>query len=281
MRVALIPPTPDLGRYATTGIHLLLSQQFTPEYVRYYRRRRRAGDYLILDNAAHENGAGNGHDMLLGQAWLVGAQEVVCPDVLFDHWGTLDRTAKMLRYIRDEGRDEYATAYYPRLMLVPQGSNEKEWQSCLQYLIALWERYMSHVLTDPPVIGISKDYPNLPSLIAPLYSPYHVDMGIDVHCLGWPTDLWTLAEIKRECPWVRSTDSAKPFVYAKAGIMLEPGGKIPQYPHRSHDYFTTPVPDHFCKVARANIEVFKATANDELITEDVHGTTTKEASKMS
>lgn len=272
MKVALIPPVPDLERFATTDIHLLLSHLFAhPGYLEYYSKRRDFGDYIILDNSAHENGAGNLPDELLDQAVAVRAQEVVCPDVLFDDRGTVSAGVRMFRYMTsDAGWEKFCAAGLPRLMLVPQGTTRGEWVKCLTSLMHEWEERMSHLVGMPPVIGVSKDYEDLvsggiTSLIAQYLAPLRQAMGIDVHCLGWPSKLWSLAKVQQETPWVRSTDSAKPFVYARAGIRLEPGGTVPRYPRRAHDYFTTPTDDALVDLARINVEVFKAAATDELI----------------
>jgi hypothetical protein len=270
MRVALIPPIPDLPYQATTDIHLLLSHLIgKPGYLEHYRERKNAGDYIILDNSAHENGHGNGAHELLFQARLVRADEVVCSDVLFDADGTVERTEKMLQYIAsDHGWDTYFAAGTPRLMLVPQGTDEQSWARCLKRLMYVWDIHMSQLATAPPVIGVSKDYDDMVvGGIAHLIYKYIKPLRkrkVDVHCLGWPTNLWALADVAKKCSFVRSADSAKPFVYARAGIKLEPGGPVPDYPHRTDDYFETPLAK-LTKIAVCNVEVFKAAASNELI----------------
>lgn len=270
MKVALIPPVPDLGRY-DSDIHLLLSHLVDKRpYFEFYKRRRRAGDYLILDNSAHEHGSGNAVHQLLFQAMILRVNEVVCSDVLFDAKGTAEKTEAMLQYIAsDRGWDTYVAAGSPRLMLVPQGRNEREISQCLHRLLYLWEVHMARLATTPPVIGISKDYDDtvdggIASLIVKYCAPARVRYWADVHCLGWPSNLWSLAEVCRQAPWVRSTDSAKPFVYARAGVRLEPGGEVPTYPHRTDDYFEKPL-GRSTIIAKANVEVFKAAATNCLI----------------
>lgn len=272
MKVALIPPVPDLRRFATTDVHLLLSHLFEqPGYLEFYKERRRDHDYIILDNSAHEAGVGNLPDILLDQALVVRAQEIVCPDVLFDDRGTVDMTVRMFRYLlTTEGWFKYENAGYPRLMLVPQGTTRAEWVRCLASLVREWEDRIQPYIETAPVIGVSKDYEDLvpdgiAGLIEKYLSPLRQTHGIDVHCLGWPSHLWALAHVARRTPWVRSTDSAKPFVYAQAGVRLEPGGKVPRYPHRAPDYFTETTSDECTYLAKINVEVFKASAIDELI----------------
>jgi hypothetical protein len=240
-----------------------------PGYLEHYRKRKLRGDYIILDNSAHENGHGNRANELLFQAMLVRADEVVCSDVLFDAQGTVQRTEAMLRYIQtDHGWAAYYAAGAPRLMLVPQGTDERSWSKCLKQLVNLFDTHMAQLATSQPVIGVSKDYDDMvPGGITHLITRYVSPLrrrGVDVHCLGWPTDLWALAKVQKRAPWVRSADSAKPFVYAKAGIRLEPGGPVPVYPHRRDDYFDRPLAGR-SKLAELNVEVFKAAANNALI----------------
>jgi hypothetical protein len=269
MRIALIPPIPDLNEHATTDIHLLLSHLIDrPGYLDYYRKRKRLGDYIILDNSAHEHQVGNKAHELMFQAMLLQADEVVCSDVLFDARETAHATEAMLVYITsDRGWDVYYGAGCPRLMLVPQGANERQWAWCLRELLYLWDHYMRNLATAPPVIGISKDYDNFKGGIAGIIKRHCEalrDQGVDVHCLGWPTNLWSLANVNKKTPWVRSVDSAKPFAYARAGVRLEPGGPVPPYPRRTSDFFDRPL-GRWSDVARVNVEVFRAAAANELI----------------
>jgi hypothetical protein len=270
MKIALIPPIPNLPNLPRTGIHLLLSQNFSSEpYVDYYRERRRKGDLLILDNGAHENGIGEGAEYLLSKATLVNAQEVVVPDVLFDRRGSVERTKRFLKYIVSKhGSVEYELAGSPRLMLVPQAPERAEWGVCLRAMLAAWDSIIPDH-TESPVIGISKDYDNwrggLVRLISDFVEPLYDERDFDVHLLGWSNNLWSTAEISLRFPWVRSTDSAKPFVFAKNHIRLEPGGHIPRYPRRDQEYFSKPLTPRQWEIAMVNIEVYKAAAQNELV----------------
>jgi hypothetical protein len=273
VRFGLIPPIPDLHRIPRTGLHLVLSHQFNdPTYEAYYRLRRHAGDYLILDNGAHELGAGQEPKDLLLKAASIQAQEVVLPDVLFDRRGTVHRSKRMLKWLTTyDGWATYVNAGMPRFMFVPQGTNMAEWATCLKHLFQAWDLFTSRMpeAIEDPVVGISKDYDTwrggLKYLIERYVAPWRSNQPFDVHCLGWPSNLWTLAEVCRTFPWIRSTDSAKPFVYAKAGILLEPGGKVPKYPRRDPEYFNEPLTFRQWNIALRNVEVFRATATDMLI----------------
>lgn len=285
MKAAMIPPVPDLDRYATgPGIHLLLSHLFKKKgYLDYYARRSDEGDYLILDNSAHEHGIGNSMEQLLKEARKVCATEVVVPDVLFDAKSTVESARLSLRYLEErKGERAWDRAGKPRLMYVPQGNNRPEWSWCLRTMLNLHDHaHLENNELPPPVIGVSKDYywwhGGLPALFKAHLNPLKAARpSIDVHLLGWPTALWQTALIAREFPWVRSTDSAKPFVYAKNGILLEPGGKVPEYPRRDPRYFDDPLLHHaeiemngtmytIDEIARRNMTVFESAATDHLI----------------
>lgn len=266
MKIGLIPPIPELRTFPSTGIHLLLSHLLEDDrYLDYYKERREEGDYLILDNSAHEFGKGNSIEDLLKQATALRAQEIVIPDILFDAHGTVEAGRAAFRFI---ARNEkvYDKAGRPRLMLVPQGSNRTEWVKCLNQLLEAWQSSFEDTEVRSPIIGVSKDYDDfVKGGITTLIREYIAPLGFDVHCLGWPTNLWSLARVCQECPWVRSTDSAKPFVYARAGILLEPGGPIPQYPRRSPTYFESIFNYQQREIAARNIRVFDAAATDALI----------------
>lgn len=274
MRSALIPPVPDLHRYATgPGIHLLLSHLFTKRgYLEYYAERSDAGDYLILDNSAHEHGIGNSMERLLKEARKVQADEVVVPDVLFDAKATVESARRSLRWLETrKGERAYQRAGCPRLMYVPQGENRPEWSWCLRTMLNLHDNAcLENSKLEEPVIGVSKDYYWWHGGMTALFKAHLQEVHarrprLDVHLLGWPTDLWQTALVARDYPWVRSTDSAKPFVYAKNGILLEPGGKVPDYPRRDERYFDDPLPEDVDEIARRNIAVFEAAASDCLI----------------
>lgn len=272
MRIALIPPIPDLGRYPSTGIHLLLSHLLTDRrYAHYYAARRREGDYLILDNSAHEHGMGKNEELLFKQAYALRAQEVVVPDILFDARGTIEGTKRTLKFLEGPGFDLFHSARCPRLMVVPQAKMDKrpDWGQCLMRVLDAVAD--CKVKLEPPVIGISKDYDAWRGGLTRLIHDYVEEEveawpEVDVHCLGWPNDLWSLSKVCETFPWVRSTDSAKPFVYAKNLIQLEPGGlEIPKYPRRDPGYFEEQLTRVQWEVVKRNIAVFQAAATDQLV----------------
>lgn len=265
MKVALIPPIPDLRRFASeSSVHLLLAQLcHIDPYREYYKERSIDGDYLILDNGADEIGQGMRVETLLSIARYVGAQEVVLPDVQQDGAATYAATREACEWlITPEGREAYADAGHPRLMIVPQGRTRDEWLDCFE---AMWNMhiYSGRVWNEnyEPVVGLAKNHEalidgGLVALMAEL------DPTIDVHLLGWPRRLEAIPDLLVQFPRIRSIDTARAFVYGRAGISVIPYDEAPTYPERSEDYFDVPILATFHDTVRSNINAFKIMAKD-------------------
>lgn len=267
MKTALIPPIAHLEEFCSGNrIHLVLSHLLeSPAYRRFYREERLRGKYLILDNGAHENTSGEAMADLLDKAVSIRASEIVLPDTLFDHRATVRGIEDALVYLIGPGQDAWGGNAHPRMMLVPQGKTRTEWERCFADLVGAYTKAqvaMPHLLPRSPVIGVSKDYEiwegGIPSILEHLET-FRDWMSFDVHLLGWGRKLEVLAELALRFPWVRSTDSAKPFVYAMAGIELGLGD-YPEYPKRPADYFGRTLTAEALQIAHYNVEVFKEAA---------------------
>jgi len=145
VKIAVIPPTSLLESYGVLGdkYHLCLSHEVLTNvgYAEFYQRRRREGDFVILDNSAHEQLEGQSLDQLVRAAKYVGPSEIVLPDRLFFGDDTIERSTEAFERLREE----FPTT---RLMGVPQGRTVKEWLVCLDAFLDL----------GVDTIGISKDY---------------------------------------------------------------------------------------------------------------------------
>lgn len=271
MKTAVIPPIEHLDEFAGGDqIHLVLSHllEVDRRYLRFYQRQRLQGSYLILDNGAHENTSGEDILDLLRKAEAIRASEIVLPDTLFDHRATVKGIEHALVQMCGPGQEVFGGMAYPRCMLVPQGRTFEEWERCFQDLVAAYVKTQTGVpglFPRSPVIGISKDYEiwdgGIPRLLEYL-EPFRDWMVFDVHLLGWGRHLWVLRDMAERFPWVRSTDSAKPFVYAMAGIVLDPEDVAPEYPKRPTDYFARTMTDEQRRWAAHNVETFRRTAHD-------------------
>lgn len=267
MNIALIPPVPDLPRYAGRGdLHMLLVALFDrPEYIEYYREQADIGTLLILDNGAHETQAeGLGILPLLKLASRVRASEIVLPDVPGNAVRSIETTRRALAFLSTpEGARAYELAGMPSLMLVPQGRTLEAWSGALRVMLNAYHDVFRDSI---PTIGFAK---------------HHIEGGFDprkmydaarqlspagvIHCLGWPRNLWAIDELTEYTDDIRSIDSARPFVYALDGVLLEPGGRYPKYPKRADDYFNTSIPEKLDDLVQRNIEVFRAATTSGLI----------------
>lgn len=273
MKAAFIPPISALDRFGNGGFHLLLSHLMeTKHYREHYKRERKNGAYLVLDNSAHEHKVGTDPDTLMLQAAMLNAQEVVVPDALDNADDTIER-ALQAHEAWHEGPYGAAHDLAPALMYVPQGATYEDWQFCLANLVRihLFSAKRYHLRRDF-VIGISKDYEvwdgGLMRLLDEDVLPLRLDLfqqGIkmNVHMLGWGRDLWALEDIAAKHKWIRSTDSAKPFVYAldywNLGSYLE--REPPPYPKRPENYFRKRFNEEQEKLATFNAMVFRAMAS--------------------
>lgn len=273
MKAALIPPVSGLKRFGGGGFHLLLSHLLeNPRYFEHYRMARSRGAYLVLDNSAHENGEGNDPELLVYQARSLDAQEIVVPDVLDKSDETIEAAISAheawYEMVGDSVMDPNTA-----LMYVPQGENYEAWKFCLENLVRI-HLFMSerHAMRRDFVIGISKDYECwegglmrlLDDDVEPLRNDLqHNGIRMNVHMLGWGRDLWALEAISAKHKWIRSTDSAKPFVYALDGTNLweHVEGVPPQYPKRPEGYFNMRMHTKSADLAVANAMLFRALAS--------------------
>jgi hypothetical protein len=274
VKAALIPPIPDLDAFGNGDFHLLLSHLLKENaYYRHYFNQRKRGAYLVLDNSAHEKGEGEDPEALIYNALSIDAQEVVVPDALDDGPRTVELAIQSIEAWFENSpitRQGTVLARFPALMYVPQGKDVREWRECLHELVLI-HKFISHRwgYRRDLVIGLSKDYEKWEGGLMGLISDYLVPcrqslsntgVKMHVHLLGWGRDLWMLRTIAQAHPWIRSTDSAKPFVYARKRISLDPREPAPPYPGRPVDYFTKKLSKAQHNAAAVNCMVFQTTA---------------------
>lgn len=262
MHVAHIVPVsqldqPDLGTFHLSLSHLLDMD----EYATAYRNFARRGDWVILDNSAHENQVGNNPELLLHQARELGAKELVLPDSLFDAQDTLRRTREALAVYT-----EFSDGSLPQFMIVPQGTTIYEWGYCLHELVQSLLQTLGEVRF---TLGVSKDYEmwvgGLDTLFRRFILPMHNDLVLnplmEVHLLGWGREQSALTSLAHRYPWIRSTDSAKPTVYAMNNIPLKLSKESPSYPGRPKDFFWSELNPGQIELAKQNRRIFETRAN--------------------
>ena len=248
MKCAIITPIPLLETYAvlSDNYHLILGHILTkePQYMEFYKARAAEGDFVILDNSAHEFGVGSNIDGLINLAIEVGASEIVLPDRLFFGDDTLYYAQQAYYKVRRE-------IPYISIMGVPQGRTLAEYSECLQGLVEL----------GVDTIGISKDYEvwpgGLKSIVGLILMMYP---DIQIHLLGWGRDLTELYKIGKLFKGrIRGVDSAKPLQYADCmtEIPSDPGQVMPEYPRRDLNFFHLDYSDIPMGIALMNIQTFK------------------------
>jgi hypothetical protein len=266
MESIVIPPVSFLHtqEVAQQRQHLLLSHLFTGDlgndYVSFYCNRRYLGDYLILDNSAHELNEGQPIDLLLQQCDLLKVQELVLPDALFDANRTVQRTREAL----DELCSHHfkTTTYVPRSwMIVPQGKDFDDWKSCLSSLVFDFKRARTirPSIFKTLVIGVSKDYSEITGTLFPYLDAALNVMDCQVHLLGWPKPLWSLRSIARIYGHrLRSTDSGRPYTFAYNKVILDPDDEEPKYPGRPEDFFSMSFSDERAWYSQANVSIYRS-----------------------
>ena len=257
--IDIIAPTALLSEFAGYGdrYHLCLSHKILSDdvYAEYYRRQCTNGAFTILDNSCHEFGEGNTVESLQRAVDLIEPNEVVLPDRLF--FG--DDTAELSEEAYNVLKTKYPTL---RFVGVPQGRTLDEWLFCLNRLLEI----------GVDTIGVSKDYepwpgglPRLVELVIDNANRVRISrhqVAIEIHLLGWGRRLYDLQDIVQMFgDSVRGVDSAKPLVYASAGISLPEEityTNCPPYPKRNGFFGLTSI-DH--DLAIHNINVFRRHAN--------------------
>lgn len=276
MKAALIPPIPNLDPFGRGDLHLLLAHLFkNKEYLHHYMQQRLGGAYLILDNSAHEFKTGVGAVELLNAALSVSAQEIVVPDVLDQGPETVERAVEALETWYENEEDTRIYNLNPVLMYVPQGRDVEEYYQCMEELVQLHEYMAKRKDTRRDfVLGISKDYDEWPCTLMEILETVEgvkdslwedKEIRMNVHLLGWSRNLWNLNTYARRFPWIRSTDSCRPFNYALNNIQLDPHSDPPPYPkrHRTH-FYKQRLSAFQVDYAVHNVEVFKAAAEGRL-----------------
>ncbi len=250
MRVAIITPVPLLADYTEIigSDHLVLAHLVLTSkiYTDYYRQRSNDGHFILLDNSAHELGDSIRTDLLIETARRVNASEIALPDRVFFGDDTLRTSQAAIQTYRRE---------LPKtsVMGIPQGRVAREFYDCFEGLCDL----------GIDTIGLSKDYEVWPGGLLGIVLEMRRRRGaeIPIHLLGWGRELYQLYLLgkQKEVLNIRSCDSAKPIVYAAAGIQLplEPTHDVPEYPRRPGNFFQLSQKDLDKSIVSHNIDAFK------------------------
>lgn len=127
MEIAHIVPPPWTGFYQS-GTYQMALAHWVLKYPHDAARIRSKKVYVMLDNSAFE-GEQVSPAELSETAAVIGADEVVLPDVLGDPGQTLQRSWAALGRVNVK-----------RVMFVPQGRTYDEWRKCLKAWLTKWNQ---------------------------------------------------------------------------------------------------------------------------------------------
>lgn len=214
MQTATILPTYYLNLIEDRNYHMALAHLIGKDekYTQFYTRQAVRGAYVILDNSIIE-GAQQSIEDICKKADLIGAREIILPDVFKDSDATIEKSYEALCYVKEN---------FPHLkvMAVPQGKDAGDWLECAQLMIQ-W---------DVDCIGIPKVLTSLCGRDARLHALMDLkDMfditGKEIHLLGcWetPIECTMIAKAMQQgdIPEVRGVDSAIAYVYARDNTLI-------------------------------------------------------------
>jgi len=238
MKLAIIS-TPDLLKYSlASDYHLCLARQVlaNPKYANFYRELSAAGQFVIMDNGAAEEGTLE-PDQLWAAARWVKPNEVVMPDVVNDYEGT----CALVGTYRDCPQPS---------MVVPQGLNVREWLNCLM-LFSAQASFVS--------VGISKYSPVERRKILQEIEIEGLTREWEYHLLGVQHDPQEIKRLSLAFPWIRGVDTGAAQAYAQNYCSVAEYGLIGHVSLRWEDSNTDD--SRMLSYLKANIETLKLWAN--------------------
>lgn len=216
LKMATILPQPYLHMTQEAEVHMALAHLVGAEgmeqYTNFYKDLRYG--LKILDNGVIEN-AQVDIETLVQKADMIGASEIILPDVYKDSKATFRRVEKDIHWLKEHNIEK-------RVMVVPQGASLDDWLKCALALL-------NNFGTEIDVIGIPKhlivtanDRDARLKAIAQLADLCPTMDSYQIHLLGcWrtPLEVLTIAKASEQkiIPEVRSCDSAIAYVYARKG----------------------------------------------------------------
>jgi hypothetical protein len=215
MKLATILPLKYMYLEEDNDYHMALAHLCSDlNYVSFFRRHSARGDWIIMDNGIVE-GEQQPLRVLQAAARCIGASEIVLPDAICDLVPTLQM-----------GHDaaDYFIQKMPelRLMAVPQGAHQGDWEQCLREML-LWPVHtigFSKFIVDR--LGVTRL-----DLLMRHYDEIH-DAGKAVHLLGSPMGPYEVDQIKTWAPGrARGMDSGYPTFCTAGGMGIDWRGARP------------------------------------------------------
>jgi hypothetical protein len=226
VKAALIPSRGYEQHALASDIHLALPLEDTRsnlQYSAYLRTARWRNDYIILDNGVAE-GQLVDNDTLMMYGKMIGAHEVVAPDVMSDAEQTLALTKEFM-----DGLKSWENK--PRIMGVLQGNGDE-----LEVLLDEFEALGINTIGIPKV-HVKSEGDDVRAKIADMIDFKYPDR-FDIHLLGLNKVFPTEMKVIDFPTQIRSMDSAQPFKAAEADAQLS---HSTGYHPRRADYFSVEV----------------------------------------
>jgi len=216
MKLALIPPPIWVEYYCSMTDYQMALAHLVEEgrpYTKFFRQCSLNGQFVMLDNSVIETGeAISDWDDYLHKAHLVGAKEIVVPDVYLQSKESLDKAREFLKWYQNASlrTDDLS------LMLVPQGKNVDESIRCAYNLIQLAQgEGIQYTIGVPRSLVYQTK--NASARIRVIDA---LPRKVQVHLLGQAEPLCTLARISRRYFNVRGIDTKLPFKLIRNGLRV-------------------------------------------------------------
>ena len=200
MKFAPIVPIAHLELASVSDYHMALAHLVLaiPKYAKYYRERRQAGDFVLLDNSVIELGRPVNPSSLVDAARLISPSEIVLPDTAV----SLDTNASAFQNaIRHEGLQKLRMEGM-RFMFVPHGRDIEELHSGIH--TAVCSGFVDSIGLGKPLIQLTPSAQvggrgvlvkklsiNLPVHLLSFHTPY--ELFIDSSMRGCDSALPTIA----------------------------------------------------------------------------------------
>lgn len=217
MQIATILPQNYLHLTKKDTYHMCLAHLLCREgmdaYTEFFMTRPES-DYVIMDNGVIE-GDPRPIEELIEKAAKVNASEMILPDVFRNKEQTLNAIEDAMRKMPE---------HHPKLMAVPQGNTMSEWLDCASEIVGNYRQI--------DTVGIPKVLVDIAGrdgrifALAELQKRCPIIKHKEIHLLGcWKTPLEILMVDKASrqgfIPKVRGVDSALPYVYTRAHMLMD------------------------------------------------------------
>lgn len=255
MRFVPIAPISLQSSYDRPVLFALAHMLKDAEYSEFFRNACKY-TYCILDNGAYE-GKSLSIQELMYLTKHYGFKEVALPDKLRDDVETYQLTGRAMKDIFSKYSNLISRDV--QFMIVPQGSTILKWAVCAQMLI---EEYVLLFPNRRFTVGVPKVTSRLTGgrgvILEKYLIPLQEKFKFDIHLLGIAESMDALRSIAlRYGPNIRTVDSARPFIWAKAETQISVIHEPTNYPGRFEGYFESEFTPLQTMLAESNVSAYE------------------------